>query len=194
MKSKRKPVKELLSEKTLAAMKEQNISIQYARNKNSKAGKYLKTLHVEFFTGYDLLENMIVARPYIQKRYNIDQGLLELLIYLGPKQFFTQADYAEMPKQFKYCSIKNLMNTGFVGIVQNGECLSDHIYHVNRKGSEIIRHFYEILSGEKKIPETSAENPLYRKKTRTPFDKKKMDLIQKINQLPAPEKKKPLYH
>jgi hypothetical protein len=189
---KREPVKNLLSERTLKAMKEQNVIIKYAENKNSKKDKYSKKLHLEFFVGYDLLENLLVARPYIQKRYNIDLGLLELLIYLGPKQFFTQADYAEMPKQFKYCSIKNLMNTNFIGIVQNGECLSDHIYHVNRKGSEIIRHFYEILSGEKKIPEDYA-NPLARKKTRTPFDKKKMDLIQRINQLPAPEKKKPLY-
>lgn len=192
MKTKQKPVKERLSKTTLAAMNEQNIAIQYARNKNSKAGKYSKVHHVEFFTGYDLLENMLIARPYIQKRYNIDLGLLELLIYLSPKQFFTQADYAEMPKQFKYCSIKNLMNTGYIGIVQNGECLSNHIYNVNRKGSEIVRHFYEILSGEKKIPETRV-NKLSLKNTRTPFDKKKMDLIHKINQLPAPEKKKPLY-
>lgn len=189
---KRKPVKELLSENTVKAIEDQKMIIKYAANKNSKKDKYSKTLHLEFFVGYDLLENLLVARPYVQKRYNIDRQLLELLLFLSPKQFFTQSDYADMPKQFKYCSIKNLMATGFISIVQNGECLSKHIYRVNRKGSEIVRHFYEVLSGEKKIPEDYS-NPLARKKTRTSFDKKKMDLIQKINQLPAPEKKKPLY-
>jgi hypothetical protein len=193
MESKRKPVREMLSKTTVKAMKEQNIIVKYASNKNSKQGKYSKILHVEFFSGYDLLENMLIARPYIQKRYKIDLGLLELLLYLGPKQFFTQKDYAEMPKQFKYCSIKNLIATGFVSILQNGECMSDHLYRVNRQGSEILRHFYEILSGEKKIQEKADANPLNHKTTRTPFDKKKMDLILKINQLPAPEKKKPLY-
>ncbi|MFH6944620.1 hypothetical protein [Flavobacterium sp. FlaQc-50] len=189
---KRKPVKELLSKDTVDTMKEQNIKVKHAYNGKSRNPKYCKVLHVEFFTGYDLLEILIVARPYIQKRYNIDQGLLELLLYLSPKQFFTQKDYAEMPKQFKYCSIKNLMDTGFIGILQKGENLSKHIYHVNRQGSELVRHFYEILSGEKKIPE-DYNNPLARKKTRTPFDKKKMDLIAALNQLPAPEKKKALY-
>jgi hypothetical protein len=188
----RKPVKEILSEDTLKAMKKQKMVIKYAANKNSKKGKYSKTLHLEFFEGYNLLENMIVARPYIQKRYNIDLGLLEILLFLGPKQFFTQKDYADMPKQYKYRSIKNLMNTGFVSIVQNGENLGKHIYRVNRQGSEIIRHFYEILSGEKKIPERPDYNHLARKNA-NPFDKKKFDLIKRINQLPAPEKKKPLY-
>lgn len=193
MKSKQTPVKELLSESTLAAMEEQNIEVKYARNKNSKTGNYLKKLHVEFFCGYDMLELMLIARPYIQKRYNIDLGLLELLLFLSPKQFFTQKDYAEMPKQFKYRSIKNLLATGFVSIIQNGECLADHLYRVNRKGSEIVRHFYEILSGEKKIPEVPYRNPLAKTGTRTAYDKKRMDLIKKINQLPAPDSKKPLY-
>ncbi len=174
-------------------MSEQNMTIKYAENKNSKQGKYSKLMHLEFFLGYDLLENMIVARPYIQKRYKIDRQLLELLLYLSPKQYFTQQDYGEMPKQFKYGSIKNLLSTGFVNIVHNGEHMGKHLYRVNRKGSEIVRHFYEILSGEKKIPERSFSNPLAKKSTRNAFDKKRMDLIEKINQLPAPDSKKPLY-
>lgn len=189
---KRKPVKQMIPKGALKSIEEQGITVRYKANGRATKEKYSKLKNLEFFPGYDLLENLLVARPYIQKRYKIDLGLLELLLYLSPKQYFTQKDYAEMPKQFKYCSIKNLMNTGFVGIVQTGGCLSDHMYHVNRHGSEIVRHFYEIISGEKKIPEDYT-NPLARKKTRTPFDKKKMDLILQINQLPAPEKKKALY-
>lgn len=189
---KRKPVKELLPKGALQFIEEEKITLRYKAGGKSKDEKYSKVKNLEFFMGYDLLENMMIARPYIQKRYNIDLGLLELLLYLSPKQYFTQKDYAEMPKQFKYCSIKNLISTGFVGILQTGGDMSKHLYSVNRKGSEIVHHFYEILSGEKKIPEDYT-NPLARKKTRTPFDKKKMDLIKQINLLPAPEKKKALY-
>jgi hypothetical protein len=188
-----KSVREMVSEDTFKSMKEKNIKLSYNRKGKSKEAKYSKSHHLFFFKGYDLLENLIVVRPYIQKKFNIDLGMLELLLYLSSKQFFTQADYAEMPKQFKYRSIKNLLKTGFVGIVQNGENLGKHLYKVNRTGLEITRHFYEILSGEKKINETQYSNPLTRKKTRTPFDKKKMDLITKINQLPAPESKKGFY-
>lgn len=188
----RKPVQEMLSEDTLEALKENNLTIRYAQNGKSVKEKYCKSTRLEFFRGYDFLENVLVARPYIQKRYNITICLFELLLYLSPKQFFTQKDYAEMPKQFKYASIKNLLNTGFISIVQSGSSLDRHLYQVNRKGSEIVRHYYEVLSGEKKIDE-SYNNPLARKKTRTAFDKKKMDLISKINQLPAPENKKSLY-
>ena len=187
-----KPVKEMLSEDTLNAMKKNNMKISYKHNGKSKNVKYSKEMHLKFFRGYNLLENLVVARPYIQKKYNIDLSLFEVLLYLSPKQYFTQKDYCAIPKQYTYGSIRNLMATGYVSIVQNGDALHRNLYRVNRKGSEIVRHFYEILAGEKKFDE-SYDNPLARKKTRTPFDKKKMDLILQINQLPAPEKKKPLY-
>lgn len=187
-----KPVRELLTKDTLAVMKENNFKVKYNHKGKSEKVKYSKVKHLEFFRGYDFLENVIVARPYIQKKYNLDICLFELLLFLSPKQFFTQKDYAQMPKQYKYCSIKDLLNTGYISVIQSGSSLDRHLYRVNRKGSEIVRHFYEILSGEKKMDETYG-NPLARKKTRTAFDKKKMDLITQINQLPAPEGKKPLY-
>jgi hypothetical protein len=187
-----KKVRDMVSEDTFKTLKEKNITLAYNHKGKSKDIKYSKVNRLAFFQGYDLLENLIVVRPYIQKKFNIDLGMLETLLYLSAKQFFTQADYAEMPKQFKYRSIKNLIKTGFVGILQNGENLGKNVYKVNRVGHEIVRHFYEVLSGEKKMAEDYT-NPLARKKTRTPFDKKKMDLIQKINQLPAPDSKKSFY-
>lgn len=189
---KKKSVKEMVSADTNKTLKENNIKLVYDYNSESKKNKYSKQFNLKLFEGYDLLENFILARPYIQKKYNIDLGLFELLLYLHGKKFFTQKDYAEMPKQFRYRSIKNLMNTGYVGIVQNGENLAKHVYRLNTNASIMIKEFYEVLSGEKKFLEDYS-NPLARKKTRTAFDKKKMDLILKINQAPAPEKKKPLY-
>lgn len=182
----------MVSEEVYKTLKEGNVKLVYDYNTEAKKNKYSKHLHLKLFEGYDLLENLIVARPYIQRKYKIDLGLFEILLFLHGKKFFNQKDYAEMPKQFKYRSIKNLLNTGYVGVVQNGENLAKHVYRLNTPGTIIIKDFYEVLSGEKKFLE-DYNNPLARKKTRTPFDKKKMDLILKINQAPAPEKKKALY-
>lgn len=173
-------------------MEQQNMRLTYEAREDSKKNKYSKQLHVKYFEGYDLLENLLVARPYIQKKHGIDLGLFELLLCLYGKKYFTQKDYAELPKQFKYRSVKNLLNTGFVVVVQNGENLGKHIYKLNSVGANIIKEFYEVLSGEKQYSE-KYNNPLARKKTRTAFDKRKMELIMKINRDPAPEKKKPLY-
>jgi hypothetical protein len=189
----KKKASEMVSKNTLENLEKKNINLRYNLKGKSKTAKYSKQHHLHVFRGYDLLENLIAIRPYIQKKNNIDLGLLEILLYLSSRQFFTQADFREMPKQLKYGSIKNLIATGFVGIVQEGENLGKHVYKINRKGHEIVRNFYELLSGEKNISENQYENPLTRKKTRTPFDKKRMDLITKINQLPAPETKKGFY-
>lgn len=187
-----KPVREMVSEAAFKTMKESNIKLVYDYNDESKKNKYSKQFNLKLFQGYDILENLIVVRPYIQKKYNIDLNMLEILVYLYARKFFVQADYTDMPKQFSYRSIRNMLDTKFISIVQHGGDLSKHIYRINQSGAHIVKEFYELLSGERKFPEDHT-NPLARKKTRTKFDKRKMDLILKINQAPAPDKKKPLY-
>src|SRR5690606_4561381 len=123
------------------------------KQSRAKKPKYTRPKEINIFQGYDLLENMIVVRQYVQKKHNIDLGLLETLLYLNPRQYFTQADYAEMPKQFKYCSIKNIIATGYIATLQQGTDLGKNVYKVNRKGHEIVCEFYELLSGERKFME-----------------------------------------
>jgi len=183
----------MVGKDTLDTLKKHGISLRYNVLGKSKTPKYSKEKQMLVFRGYDLLENMIVVRQYIQKKHNIDLGLLEILLYLSPKQYFTQADYKELSKQFKYCSIKNLIATGFVGVLQKGGNLGKNVYKVNRAGHEIVRNFYELLAGEKFITDRPDVNPLNQKRTRTPYDKKRMDLISKINQLPVSETKKGLF-
>lgn len=188
------PASKRFSKKTLELIKERGYGVSYNGHGKSKTPKYSKEKHLTVFRGYDLLENMIVIRQYIQKKHNIDLGLLEVLLFLAPKQYFTQLDYKEMPKQFKYCLLKNLIQTGFVSILSEGRKAEHHLYKINRKGHEIVTNFYELLSGEKKISETRYDNnPFLKKKGRSAFDKKRMDLISKINQLPTPESKKGFY-
>lgn len=190
---KRAAIKDVLSESAMAIIKENGISVTKKYNGRATTVKYSKAQHIEVFLGYDLLENFIVARPYIQKRYKIDLCLLELLLYLSPKQYFTMIDYRNMPKQFKYSTMKNLLNTGYISVLQAGSAMDKHLYCVNNKGSIIVRHFYEILSGEKKISEESFINPLALKRNTSTFDKKRMALIEKLNQSEVPESKRKLF-
>lgn len=186
-------LKSKLSESAQKILKKHQIKISRKNQGRGLTVKYAKSKQLEMLDGYDLLENMMVARPYIQRRYDIDLGLLEVLLYLAPKSYFTQKDYAEMPKQFKYRSLNNLLDTGFFTVLQLGENMEQHLYTVNPQGNIIVRHFYEILSGEKKISEHADSNPLARKTNRAPFDRKKMQLIHKLNLLGPPEKKKGYY-
>jgi len=190
---------DMVSKNVQNALKCKGLTLSYNRSGKSKKVKYKrptkaapKPKALPFFRGYDLLENMMVVRQYIQKKNNIDIGLLEILLYLAPKQYFTQADYKEMPKQFTYCYMSNLVKTGYIVPVQAGTSNGKKIFTVNRKGQEIVRNFYELLSGEKLISEVLYQ-PLTKKKGQTTIDKKRMDLITKINRLPVSESKKALF-
>lgn len=189
---KRIPATEVVTESTAKAIKDKKIQLRYSTSKKA-TNKYSKQFQLHLLPGYDLLENFIVARPYIQKMYKLDIALFEILLFLSAKQYFTQEDFRELPKRFNYRTLKSLINTGLFAVVTQGEHRGAHLYKVNRKGVEIIRHFYEVLSGEKKFDETSGRNKLANVRTRTTIDGKRMNLIKKLNNLPAPEKKKPLY-
>jgi hypothetical protein len=186
-----KSIRESMSPETYKLLKDSGKRPVFHSRGKSKKEKYSKEQYVACFRGYDFMESLIVVRPYIQKRYNIDLALLELLLLLVAKKMFTQKDYASYPKQYKYRSIKNLMATGFVDFVQKGPNSSKDVYTINRKGIEIVAHFYECLSGEKKVP-VNATNP-FTKSTATPFEKKKLALIEQLNQLPPSPSKRQLF-
>lgn len=177
----------MMSKTTLELLNESGRIIK----QDMKKEKYSKRL-ITLSSGYDFLETLIIVRPYIQQKYNMGVSFLEILLYLHGKKFFCQADFGELTKQFTYGSLKNLLDTGYISMVQEGVDMSKHVFKLNTQATHIVQEFYELLSGERKFPE-GWENPLDRKKTRTLSDKKRMTLIKKMNLLPAPEKKKPLY-
>ena len=192
---KKKLVEDIISPQTVELLKKNNVKVTFDDYKESVKNKYSKDLvanNTTIYEGFDLLENLIVVRPYIQKKHDINQGLLELLLYLYGKKIFSQADYGILPKQFTYGSIKNLIDTGYVAILQEGADLSQHVYKLNVHGAAIVREFYGLLSGEIKFSD-NFHNPFTNKKMRDDIDIKRLDLIRKLNQLPAPDKKKPLY-
>ena len=165
--------------------------IHVVKNTASKSGKekYTKQRTLGFYQGYDYLENMIVVRQYIQKKYKLNIFIIEMIMFLFPKNYFTLVDYRLMPKQFHYRKIESLINLGLVTVVVPGENRGKHLYSLSRQGKEIVKLFYEYLSGEKKIPEDTRINAFARKNA-CPIDKKKMELIKILNQQEPSENKK----
>lgn len=186
-----KAAENIVGKEAFKSLKEQGVKFKPRNDKKSKANKYSKDRYLHIYRGYNLLENSIVIRHYIQKRYSIDYNFLEILLYLFPKQYFTSTDYGELPKQYTRRTMRSMLKSGYINIMQKGSNLNRHVYCLNRAGKEIVIHYYECLSGEKKVLETT-DNPMTRSDVNK-FTKKKMDLIRKINQLPVPESKKGLF-
>jgi hypothetical protein len=53
------------------------VVIGYSNRGGGKKVKYSKTTFALVYQGYDMLENLIVVRQYIQRRYDIDISLLK---------------------------------------------------------------------------------------------------------------------
>lgn len=171
-----------------------NKKIHVVKNTASKSGKvkYTKQRTLGFYQGYDFLENSIVIRQYVQNRYKININTLEMLLFLFPKNFFSHSDYKVMPKQFQYRKIDSMIELGLISIVVPGKNRGYHIYSLSRQAKEIVKIYYEYLSGEKKIPEDPKINPWVRK-TVIPIDKKKMDLIKILSKQEPSDTKKAMF-
>ncbi|MGH2666059.1 hypothetical protein [Flavobacterium sp.] len=169
-----------------------NLVLNKNNNGTAKLSKYTKQRYIQFYDGYDILQNLIVTRQYIQKRYEIDYHLFELLLFLFPMQYFTREDYQIAPRQFRYRGVKHLMELGHVVIAVSGENRGKHLYKLSRSAQEIVKHTYHCLSGEKKIPESYQVNPMA-KNTANSLEKRSMDLIKKLNQQEVPATKKKLF-
>ncbi len=157
----------------------------------AKKSNYCLQKYLLFSGGHDILQNIIVVRPYITKRYKIEFRFLELLLYLYPMQYFTQSDYTKVPKPYTYRSINDMLRLEMITIIVQGNNKGEHLYTLSRQAKAIVVHFYECLSGEKRIPE-NAINP-FTKKTATKFDKKRLEFLKTINQLEIPDSKKRLF-
>lgn len=160
--------------------------------RSPRKAKYVKEWHAEYIHGYDILENIIFIRPYIQQYYDIDVRLLEMLLYMAPKQYFTQKDYTEVPKPFRFRSIKFLIEKEYITLITIGANVRYNLYKISAKGMNIVKHYYELLSGERDL-HVGGRNPWELKKNQTAINKKRLVLSKKIMALGPPEKKKPLY-
>jgi len=182
-------LREYLNEETQKALKGKNIAIN-VHNKKEKL-KYSKVQYAAIYKGYDMLENLFTVRTYIQRRYNLDHYLFEVLLKLMGLKVWTLKQFTSLPKPFNLGRLQNLLDTGLVNLIMDDTDHDKKIYCLNTKGRNIVVHFYEYLSGEKKIPEQSKFNPLA--KEITPYDRRKMEIIKQMNRMPVPEHKKTLF-
>lgn len=181
-----------LPENAKAVVIKKEIVINKNVSGTAKYSKYKKQRFIQFYDGYDFLQNFIVVRQYVQKRYKIDLNLLEILLYLFPMQYFTRDDYKIIPRNYGYRKISDLVRAGYVNIAVTGKNQGEHLYTLNRQGTEIVKIFYESLAGERKIPEQPQKNPMALK-TANKITKKQMDLIKVLNQKEVPQTRKAMF-
>lgn len=183
----KKNINSKLSQDAQRAMKGQKIQIKY----NSEKEKYSKGKYAVVYKGYDFLENLGVVRDFIQRKYDVDRGLFELLLKLMGMKIFSRAEFTALPKRYTYRKLKYLIEMGYVNQISDHWDIERRVYTLNTAARNIIINFYKYLSGELKIPETEKLNPIARGEFN--FDKKKMELIKKMNQTPIPEHHKKLF-
>lgn len=170
----------------LGKLTESGIRLVAAKPRKDTLLKYDKTLRV--YEGYDLCENLLLVRYLMMKRYDMPFRLLEVLLHLGPKNYFTAYDYGEIPKPFSYSLIERLIKTGYIVIAVKGKNKYQHVYTLSVSARHIVTTFYRLLCGEEKMPTDRRRNPL--SVSDTAFDKKKMALINKMNTIDPSDSKK----
>ncbi|MDO6737082.1 hypothetical protein [Wenyingzhuangia sp. 2_MG-2023] len=155
--------------------------------------KYSKKQFKEVYKGYDFLENLFTIRTYIQKKHNVPYEFLELMLRLMGLNLFTMVDFFDTPRTFTYKKWNSIKESGYINLVMDDKDVMKRVYCLNKKGQNIVIDFYECLSGEKRIPESPEENPFEDDSKKVDFDRKKMELIKKLNKLPVPDHKKHLF-
>lgn len=156
--------------------------------------KYSKNQFVQIYKGYDFLENIFVVRTYIQKHYKIEWSKLELLIKLMGMRVFTRREFSAVPRELGFNRFKTFLNEGNIVLLSDHYDVEKRLYTLSARSKNIVTNFYQYLSGEKKIPEDSRNNPMFNSKKQVAFDKKKAALIKKMNQLPPKEHFKTLFN
>jgi len=170
-------------------LKGKTISVIYV----NKDDKYSRKRFVYVSKGYDFLENISTIRTFVQKKNNIDWVTLEVLFKLMGYKVFSRLMFSDTPKSFTHTRWRRFKNKGYINLVMDHHDAEQRLYSLNTKGRNIVISFYEYLSGEKKIPEDGSRNPMENTNKRVAYDRKKMELIKKLNKLEVPEHKRYLY-
>lgn len=140
----------------------------------------------------DILEHFHIVKHYFRVVRKIKIELLEILLALYPKQFFTNKDYRFIYKQFSYNRVETLEKMGYIVLFSKDKNKLHGVYCLSVKAKHLVKDFYACLSGEKKMSEDYTINPIFGKEQST-MDKKKAKIITALNKLQVPEYKKRLF-
>lgn len=128
-----------------------------ANDKKLYSRKSKKRL-LKFLEGYDLLQYSIAVRPYIFRKYRIDNLLhFEAVLYMFPIQFFTLLDFQKMPLRSSNVYLKHLVEEGLVEKAVIGE--KTNIYTLTKRSVDMVRDYYHYLSGKRTLNPDHYTNP-----------------------------------
>lgn len=133
--------------------------IQYPKN-GDKYGRSNRSYRLHMIPGYDLMQYNIVVRPYIIRKYGIeDSDTLDVLLYLFPIQYFTGKDFAVMRPFIPGLSFKSLKANGYVELVVSASERVKSVYRLTDRSVDIVMEYYQYLSGEKVFDPIAQGNP-----------------------------------
>src|SRR5690606_40757312 len=98
MANRKKGVTDNIPEGALKIIKDEKIKVGFALHSDDQVVKYEKKTFLRVYRGYDFLQNLITVKYYVQRKYNIKQYDLEILLYLYPVNYFTQSDFLFIPR------------------------------------------------------------------------------------------------
>ena len=130
--------------------------------------------------GFNILENLMLVRYYIQKRHDISFRDLEFLLFLYPKLFWDIRDYRDYPKTYSHRNINTMIKKGYVEVFTETDRKRKTVYQLTKKAKHIVVQFYKYLSGEKNVPENTSLNSMF-KADATSTNRKRADWVRKIN-------------
>lgn len=146
--------KQIIKHRALVIYKTINKGMGYSR----KNPKY----RLNFEKGYDILQYNIVVKDYILRRYKLTKEIeLDVLLYLFPFQFFSTEDFMVLPLRTKGYNLKKMVELGYIEIKikRDYNTGASNIYTLTSYASEVVRNYYQYLSGEKTIKEGFYTNP-----------------------------------
>lgn len=157
--------RKVLSEKRLGVRKKKHDNKSRFTSENKNCVLWLET-------NFDLLQYNLVVRPYVIKKHNLDNdGLLDVLTYLFPIQYFTRKDFLLLPvPKYVKNNFAQLIKKGYIEIHTKG--VKSTVYTTSKKTQTIVKEYYYYLSGRKKIKTT--------KSFKTPKEQKQEDLLKQL--------------
>lgn len=179
-------VRKDLPEEVQEILKGKSVNLAYVSNKE----RYTKRKFLQIHKGYDFLAQTFVVRTYIQKRYNLNRHTLELLLILMGWKLFTRKMFSEAPRSFRFSRFNSFLEDGYINLVMDDDDVEKRIYTLSTKYRNIVIKYYHYMSGEEKIPEDSVHNPMANKNKQVAYDKKKLEMIKRLNKLEVPEHKR----
>lgn len=146
------PMADKLHEHTLSIIRERGVKISEVIQNDTSDGEveYSMPTFLRLYKGYDFLENLIFALPYIMRKHGFERKeFLTVLLYLYPKNIFSLRDFANVRfVRFSLRKIELLEKRGLVRCIYDTTVEGDRLFQLTVKGRRIVEEFYKVLAGE----------------------------------------------